>query len=286
MSEKEPTAPEPIPIERARRRRAGARRGRERWDLEAVAHHLKAETTSLDDELLGLGSRFLIGMAEPPVTALELYQTSSVARIFCQNLVIQLGSIAPPVVPTSEVAADQESVIIQNRGEDNDLRLGITAEGEVSLFIAPHQAVVLPQTSQADEPPNQTELQATELGPAEPIAEPKQERITISGRIGAAPSFRTTSRGSLVARFPVAEHQEQTTIWHQVLVFGHRAEQLRDALVKGESVEVIGYVHERPAKSDASKLIKEIYAALIKTKLSNQEAQLRADRSSSDRPDR
>src|SRR5512144_98240 len=102
--------------------------------------------------------------------------------------------------------------------------------------------------------------------------EAKQERIQLTGRLGRVPTFRTTTSGSLVGRFPLAVHREDGhTTWHTVLAFGTRAEQLQrrlaaGELIRGREVDVVGYRHvnERPGKDGKPRQVQEVYAVAVK----------------------
>jgi hypothetical protein len=97
----------------------------------------------------------------------------------------------------------------------------------------------------------------------------EQERLTVSGRVGAEPTFRTTANGVLVARFPVAvHHDDESTTWETVVAFGGKAEGLRGALQKGQMIQVIGYVHDRQVTTRAGdvKTVREVYAAAVKAR--------------------
>ncbi|GEM_PF-2114590 len=262
MKEGEPQPlPEPIPIDKARKRR-GPKRGKERWDIDLLAFHLKTQPVPVQDPELGAGSRLVMGLGNPPVTALELFPEKSAARVFCQGLRIEVSQIAP-VLPDAEVPSDEESISLINRTNGNDLRLGFSAQGDVSLFIAPHQALEAEPSTRALPSSGDEET-------AEQSREKEgQTRVAIQGRLGADPTFRTSAKGTLIARFPLAERQEEATLWHQVLAFGTLAEQHREALKKGQSIEVIGYLHERPAKNKPDRMVQEIYAALIRTQRSD-----------------
>jgi hypothetical protein len=98
------------------------------------------------------------------------------------------------------------------------------------------------------------------------------ERVTLQGRLGSDPRFRTTARRhDLVASFPLGVHPDtETTVWHSVVVFGERARRLQDRqLQKGQEVEVIGYVHEREGRTRTGepKLIRHVYATAVRTSL-------------------
>jgi len=97
----------------------------------------------------------------------------------------------------------------------------------------------------------------------------EQERVSLSGRIGYKPQFRTTPKGTVVGSFSLAVHPAPgETEWHKVVTFGPRADKLRDAgFGKGDMVEIVGYAHERKqtnTKTGETKLITEVYAAVVK----------------------
>jgi single-stranded DNA-binding protein len=94
----------------------------------------------------------------------------------------------------------------------------------------------------------------------------EKQRVEITGRIGKLPTFKETTKG-IIAKFPVAEHVDDTTRWHTIVAFGKHAEALRDSLTLGEEVKVIGYSHERQAgnkKDGTPKKVREIYLAGLK----------------------
>jgi hypothetical protein len=105
---------------------------------------------------------------------------------------------------------------------------------------------------------------------AEPAPRP---RVTLRGRVGALPAFRTTPNGVLIARFPLAvPGEDKRTTWHQVLAFKQRAERVRESVQRGDAVEVIGYTHEREQRRrDGSvRTVEEIYAVVIKPQQSRE----------------
>ncbi|MFJ8438784.1 single-stranded DNA-binding protein [Kitasatospora griseola] len=71
--------------------------------------------------------------------------------------------------------------------------------------------------------------------------------MKLTGRIGRAPSFRTTAGGKLVAKFPLALHNED------------------GRLGKGHEVDVTGYKHEREYKGrdGTPKTAQEIYSVAV-----------------------
>jgi hypothetical protein len=92
-------------------------------------------------------------------------------------------------------------------------------------------------------------------------------RVTLSGRVGAKPAFRTTRGDTVVCSFPLAVHDDDgTTTWHKVVAFNDRARKLQESLTKGQEIEVVGYLHLRDGKDKAGnpKQIEEIWAAVVK----------------------
>jgi len=135
------------------------------------------------------------------------------------------------------------------------LELSLSAEGLVRLRVTAAEAAVVSDVPTLPSDPE----------PAS-SAEP-QERVTVAGRLGSAPSFRTTPKGVRIARFTVAEHADtESTTWRTVLAFGKRAAGLEaEPLEKGQAVEVIGYPHEREVTTNGvKKTVEEIYATAIK----------------------
>lgn len=267
----EPSLPEPIPLERARRRRQEPP-AKERWEIASVAHYLKAQPLSVQDPRLGEGSRLLIGITEPPVTALDLFPAASAARISCRGMLLELIDVAAPLLPNEEMSDDEETIALVNRSSGNDLRVGLNAQGDVSLFIAPHQPLEMELLSVVPEPQQPAVKEApdeTSQGVGSNRSEKKeaQERVVLTGRVGADPVFRTTlSSKQMIGRFPLAVHDhDDATTWHQVLVFGERAQRLKGTIQKGESVQVVGYLHrnERQGGDGAKREVEEVYAVAI-----------------------
>lgn len=97
--------------------------------------------------------------------------------------------------------------------------------------------------------------------------ERKEERLTLRGRAGTEPTFRTTRNGTPIVRFPLAVRDEAgETTWHTIVAFGERAERLRGVLHRGEIVEVVGYMHERSARTRGGqpRVVRELYAAVVR----------------------
>jgi single-strand DNA-binding protein len=76
-------------------------------------------------------------------------------------------------------------------------------------------------------------------------------RVTLFGNLGADPELRVTQGGQMVLRLRVATNEAyydkehkliERTDWHDVVVFGSRAEGLARILTKGEALFVYGSI--------------------------------------------
>lgn len=73
-------------------------------------------------------------------------------------------------------------------------------------------------------------------------------KVILTGNLGADPVIQYTSSGRAVARMNVATHLnwlkdgewQRKTSWHQIELWGQKAERAAQALVKGAPVEVEG----------------------------------------------
>lgn len=111
--------------------------------------------------------------------------------------------------------------------------------------------------------------------PPVPAEKRKAERVEFTGRIGRIPQFKTTQRGTLMARFPVAEHvkaegADEVTTWYTVAVFNALAASLKGQIDAGEvqqgdEVRVVGYPQTRNVSDGKGgmKEIQEIFAAVV-----------------------
>lgn len=134
--------------------------------------------------------------------------------------------------------------------------------------------VTAPQAVVSVEPPAPTggHDQTAHDEPAIPViagvSKEPELRVTLAGRLGADPSFRTTPKGRLVGKFPLGvrdEADDGTTRWETVLTFDKRAEHVRATLKKGDAVAVIGYRHERQVPGrNGPRTIEEIYATVVR----------------------
>lgn len=253
------------------------------WEVAPVVDALEAAAEPRRHVAFGAGVQ--LQLDAETAAALELYPAAGVVRLTTQDAEVTLFRQPPPALDP-----ERGRVRFARDTDTERVRLSLAASGEVALFIAPvapgreTRAVVDPGdagiplagetrvlgrsggSSDAAAEPSPTPVRPVqELASGEQAS--KRERLTLSGRLGRAPSFRTTRNGKLIASFPLAVRDEDgNTTWHTILTFGARAEQLRDQLEKGQVVQVIGYQHAREVrtKRGETKTVVEVYATLVK----------------------
>jgi len=116
MTEQENTSP----IELAKARKTGqGRRGSKRWDVEAVAHHLRTEVMEIADADYGLGQRFLIGI-DAPVASLELYPDSGNGRLITPELKLDLHRLSTHESARRRAAASSRGGFVGEPGSQQD----------------------------------------------------------------------------------------------------------------------------------------------------------------------
>ena len=271
------------------------------WNVGTITEFLKVSPETTEDIAFGAGQRFRLSTA-PDATSVELFASASAARITTVDMQLTLRRIAAQV-------QGGELVFAPKTGAQQRQRASVSASGEVTVIPNADVPSVEPGTAAITETANLGERSAREAtleqairmlvdaldrcggdeptcphcGPARAFAEglvnplveeaqrpqPEQERLTVTGRIGAELSFRTTRNGVLIARFPVAVHRDDGgTTWETVVVFGKKAERLRGALQKGQTVEVVGYAHDRrvPKRDGTVKTVREIYGTVVRTR--------------------
>src|SRR5690625_224512 len=99
---------------------------------------------------------------------------------------------------------------------------------------------------------------------------------TIIGRLGQDPQVRYTQSNTAVANLSVAtserykdrdgEYQEKTT-WHDVTVWGRKAEVAQEYLKKGSLVHITGPIEKREWEKDGVKRVSTEIKALTMTML-------------------
>lgn len=112
---------------------------------------------------------------------------------------------------------------------------------------------------------------------------PYLNRITVMGHAGRDPEITTAKTGASIARFSVAtaysykkgDEWHQETTWHNVTVFGDRAERAA-RIHKGDLVYVEGRQEHRAVDKDGER---KTYASIVADKV-----ELLHTRSDNDRP--
>jgi hypothetical protein len=241
---------------------------------------LQAEIAAAHDVAFGQGYSLSVG--EHRATQIEVFPNSQTVRVTTQAARIELFRQAPPTRTT-------EGVIFSQDHKHQSLSLTLSPTGEVSLTLTPaassdavERSVTVTVPAESIIEPfigkqplsghpvsfgDHSEHPMEAAADQEQMTEEKQQRITLTGRVGRTPHLRMTKSGKTIATFPVAVHEEDgSTTWHQVVAFDERAKKLHEILAKGQSVQVIGYLHEREAKTKGRqpKIVQEVYAAVVK----------------------
>ncbi|WP_327667624.1 single-stranded DNA-binding protein [Streptomyces sp. NBC_00485] len=131
--------------------------------------------------------------------------------------------------------------------------------------VEPTLSAPEPAKPMEEAPQQERDSQATEAGEAE------RQRVKLVGRLGRTPTVRETAGGKLVGKFPLAVHLDDgTTKWHNIVAFGERAAAIKTRteageLVKGNEIEVVGYLHEREyqGRDGTTKTAQEIYSVAV-----------------------
>lgn len=216
--------------------------------LESVAEFLNDSPHAMRDRKFGAGVRFSLAGGESPGTV-ELFGDSAVVRLTTPNLQLTLQNMDRLEVSVDEMifswAADDGSGYDATIAKSGEIRL--IAPGRPSAVNKQPEPEPLPEASDAEKP--------------------QQERLTFLGRVGSNIAFRTTAKGVLVARFPMAIRMDDgETTWETVIAFGDKAEKLRDSVQRGDPIEIVGYAHAREVqrRDGSNRTVREIYAAVVK----------------------
>lgn len=225
--------------------------------LRKAADALGLETTRIQHHRDGDGDRLIFSKegSDQPDQRLDFYPDRAVARY--QSATLYLG-----VAGVGSVSADAQHLTIDSRNEASETTLRIAKDG-ATLSLERRTR------SQRPEPAKPQQEPPVPAQPEQPKSAESPPRQTIVGRVGAEPRTRTTPKGTLVLKFPLAEHvAEDKTIWHTILAFGARAEKLKESVKRGDAVEVIGYLHQREVKGrdGNTRTVEEIYATAVKSR--------------------
>jgi hypothetical protein len=233
------------------------------WRLHDVAASLHTALDHCDDVVRGLGYRFtFLEIPGTTPTLLDLYPERLVARYRSPLFELDLAHIrlVEPLVGKIRIDAGDSRATAT---------IFVEAKGALTFTVTPEESIVSMAVGE-EPPPGEAEMPGPEVSETGQLsAEYSQSRVNLVGRVGAQTNFRTTPKGVLIARFPLAVREsENKTSWHTVLAFGPRAVKLEGTIKKGDTVEVIGYTHVREfVKRDGSKkTVEEIYAVVVKNR--------------------
>jgi Single-strand binding protein family len=213
------------------------------------------------DPLAGNGVEAIVERDAGDTVAVQFFPDTGIAKVDTRRLHVLLRG--------AQVAIDEENDALELRssGDEEWVLVTVYRTGSVQVNGLPAK----PRDQEhASEPPPAPSKQTTvghEGASSPPTEQETNPRVTLTGRVGQEPRFRTTNSGTLVGSFPLAVHEEDgKTAWHTVVAFKERAEQLQTAIGKGQEVDVVGYVHasEYKDKDGNSKERKEVWASVVK----------------------
>lgn len=241
------------------------------WNIPEISDVLGNSPEFRHDPDFGEGVSFPIGQESDSDGTLVVYPEAGVVDYYMPDVGLTLKDVAPPDVFDNGILFTRES-------ETHDQSLAISSEGRVvfvsdrkspaPLATAPAQKAPLPANDEIQEriaayqPPE--EFSNTKPQAITKAETKKAERVEIPGRVGRDPRTHETKTGTLIAKFPLAEHpdgDETQTIWHTIVSFRDQAAFVRDNVHKGQSLKVIGYRNEREYNG---KTYEEINAVAIR----------------------
>lgn len=264
MTERQPSTPPPEPDGQP-------------WDSDQIAVALGTAAEPRVDRLLGHGVHY--HLEQPPGTELELFERARIVRLNGPDFQLTLTT-APNEGPQPTAGG-----VIFERPAGHFLCLSPAGV----IFIADSERPQGPLTAQeapfaAERPiitPSQDEeaLLDDSAAPQDasqrllPKPDPgpetaKGERMTLAGRLGREPIFRTTRNQVLVAKLVLAHRLDDGEVrWCDLYAFRDRAERVRAANLRtGMFIEAITYRHERTqtTKSGEERRIEEYYVVALK----------------------
>lgn len=239
--------------------------GKER-DLDIMpVMHSPFPVSPVDNITEGFGLQVRIGESHA-----EIFPGTRAARA-------ELAGDRAHMTNVTHIAVENDTLNLYGETDDHHTALRIGAESLV--FAKRRKQPAVPARSETGvmesavvpQAPTPAELPDTVGNPVSEEDErtAERERVGMTGRIGYAPQFRETARGTLVGQFALAVHgQPGETTWHSVVTFGARAQKLKESgLGKGDEVEIVGYTHDRErtdSKPGEAKTITEIHAVVVR----------------------
>lgn len=253
--------------------------------IDAVAEALKVPAQEQWDVTLGIGHRFTLPEGGGNTAGeLVIYPERRLIRYRNPLLQLDLANVTAVKAQGKLVQVecrDQTSrsvFFLQPNGTFTLSAIGLstarkaTVEGEQQENPPGVPSTVpepgLPKAAPAAGPDQQPE--PTPPGPAQPE---KPERVVFTGRVGRVPQVRETPSKRLIARMPLAVHEGEKTVWHNILFFDEKARKAAEELTKGEVVTVVGYKHTREVPTKyGMKQVEQIFAAAVRTPKTDQKS--------------
>lgn len=190
------------------------------WELAPIRDALSADWDSRFDPVLGEGVHYRL--PDPSSIELTCFPACGLVCLATPDLQIALAHQKPPILDDRGVVFSRETGAMSTDltiDRDGSVTLLITPAGLDMPFGAPERPVDAPlapkrhntrdtAAQRADDDSAAPETPpATASEPANDDQE-KHPRVTLVGRLGAAPRFRTTPNDVLVGRFPLAVHHD------------------------------------------------------------------------------
>lgn len=248
------------------------------WDATAIAAALGTSAEDRTDIALGPGSGFPLRHGPIPTAYLEVFPAVAV-RLTTPAVRLELARPDPPAIAPEQVVfsrADHATLTVRAMGESTlHLSSPPAAPDGAPSRLPPETRPDHRPTANAgpdgDPTTQDAASPASVPSPDAASADPERDRVRLAGRLGAAPRFRETRTGVLVASFPLAVQRDDGSVaWERVVVFRERAARLRGehGPKQGELVEVVGYRHrrEQPDRTGTTRVVDEVYAVVVKAR--------------------
>jgi hypothetical protein len=224
------------------------------WDLTGAREVLKAEAVPHPHAIYGAGYRLRLLGARSPTPQLDLFPERLVARYRTDLVRLELRSIR-------RGQPCQDYLQLSSAEEDTGADWLIYPDGGLTF------AVLRPQRSVSSLSPDVADGLADHPASASQSPEATTERaprVVLTGRVGREAQLRTTAKGRVIARVPLAVQLGEGTAWHTILFFDDFAKRA-EALTKGQLITVVGYRHTREAttRTGTTRQVEEIYGVSV-----------------------
>ena len=210
------------------------------WELAPIRDALNAEWELQSDP--ALGDRILLRLPYPAPVEIACFPSTGLVHLSTPDNHLVLARLHPPVL-------DERGVVFSSHSEHLETELVVTHGGAVTLQLTPvsvDSPAAPPERPQdASDDANSPITRDTQATPADgdPAAPEDgsdnrlEQGMTNRGSIPAFQAHRSTRVGApfsyhqqdlLIGRFPLAVHHEDaSTTWHPIVVFGERAAALQ-----------------------------------------------------------